>query len=153
MAGTASTTRRLSWRRPSYATTIISMLTIVAKPSLATAAEPLLITSALSPAVCSALADALASASETQSHTRWWSASSQPQTPLEHAAASVFAFHTDGMPFSPALSGAEYWVKFHVEDEDGDRGPLGGGVHLRAPRTHTTPFHPAPWLATLSTRR
>jgi len=109
---------------------MLMLITAHVTPSL----TEVVITSALSPAACSALADALASASETQSHTRWWSASNAPQTPLEHAAAAVFAHHTDGLPFTAALSGAEYWVKFHVEDADGDRGPLGGGVHLRAPR-------------------
>ena len=79
----------------------------------------------------SALADDLDQASKAQNGTRWLSADSLPRTPLEHAAAAIFALHTAGLPFDRTASGAEYWIKSHIEETDAADGPLGGGIHLR----------------------
>ena len=97
---------------------------------IATGQVSVQIYNAISPQACSPLAEALAAASEEQSHTRWWPANREPSTSLENAAARVFALHSDELPFNREMSGAEYWVKAHDEDGDGERGPLGGGIHL-----------------------
>lgn len=76
------------------------------------------------------LVDMLAVASMAQNGTRWLAASSVPRTPLEHAAAAIFALHTNGVAFDAATSGAEYWVKAHREESDDEYGPTGGGIHL-----------------------
>ena len=93
----------------------------------------------ISPTSSATLAASLANASESQSHTRWLSANIEPSTPLERAAAAVFALHTYGLQFDMAKSGAEYWVKSHVEESEDASGPLGGGIHLRAHPLATRP--------------
>jgi hypothetical protein len=48
----------------------------------------------------------------------WLSATSAPRCMLEAIARSVFDFHTRGVSFDPAASGAEWWVHFRGPSED-----------------------------------
>ena len=48
----------------------------------------------------------------------WLSASAEPRCMLEAMARSVFDFHTQGVAFNPASSGAEWWVHFRGPGED-----------------------------------
>lgn len=48
----------------------------------------------------------------------WLSATSAPRCMLEKIAQSVFEFHTQGVTFDPATSGAEWWVHFRGPGEE-----------------------------------
>jgi hypothetical protein len=48
----------------------------------------------------------------------WLAASAAPRCMLETIARSVFDFHTQGVVFDPATSGAEWWVHFRGPCED-----------------------------------
>ena len=48
----------------------------------------------------------------------WLAATAAPRCMLEAVARSVFDFHTQGVSFDPASSGAEWWVHFRGPGED-----------------------------------
>lgn len=48
----------------------------------------------------------------------WLAATAAPRCMLEAVARSVFDFHTQGVAFDPASSGAEWWVHFRGPGED-----------------------------------
>ena len=48
----------------------------------------------------------------------WLAATAAPRCMLETVARSVFDFHTQGVSFDPATSGAEWWVHFRGPGED-----------------------------------
>ncbi len=48
----------------------------------------------------------------------WLAATAAPRCMIETIARSVFDFHTQGVSFDPASSGAEWWVHFRGPGED-----------------------------------
>ena len=93
------------------------------------ASSPVRIFRALLEEQCAILAEDLALVNMQKNGTRWLSAAATPKTPLEHAAAAIFAKHTAGRAFDKKISGAEYWVQSHVQVSRKSGNPS-GGIHL-----------------------
>jgi len=62
----------------------------------------------------------------------WLAATAAPRCMLETVARSVFDFHTQGVSFDPATSGAEWWVHFRGPSEDKKLGELSLVLPYRA---------------------
>ena len=84
---------------------------------------------ALPATACTELAEQLRRVNSQKNGTRWLSAAAQPITPLELAAAAIFARHTAGWSFDPVRSGSEYWVQAHTEVSRSSGLPS-NGIHL-----------------------